>query len=329
MKMKILGTGSYLPKKTISSEQMEKDLSLPKGSILKQNGVITRHIADQESGETTSQMCAWAAQEALQRANLNAQDIDLIIFASAGPEQAIPDTAPLVQNKLGLGSSGITCFSVHSTCLSVLTALDISAHFIAAKRYRCILIVSCEIPSTSINPEDDKTYALLGDAAAAVIVGATPDDESSVVHNIHFSTFGEAALLTEVRGCGTRYHPNASHVTSLDNTFRMNGGALLKFALRKANLVLEKIWPGLSKSCDGIDVVITHQPSKIGLTAFARYFKSEKTVFTLEKYGNCVSVSLPLTLHEAIITGRLKRGDKTLLFGTGAGLTIAGIVLSY
>lgn len=329
MDMKILGTGRYLPRKKLSSKQMEIDRSLPQGSIVSQHGVAFRHVADQEQGETTSQMCAWAAQEALQRAGLSETDIELIIFASAGPEQAIPDTAPLVQEKLGLGDSGIPCFSVHSTCLSSLTALDISAQFIATKRYQHILIVSCEIPSTSINPSDEKTFALLGDAAAAIIVGPSPEGDSSAVHNVHFSTYGEAALLTEVRGCGTRYHPNAEQVTAMDNTFRMRGSAILKYALRKASVVLEDIWPGLSERSSDIDVFITHQPSEIGLTAFARYFDSEKTVRTLEQYGNCVSVSLPLTLHEAIVTGKLNRGDKTLLFGTGAGLTIAGMVLTY
>ena len=329
MHTKILGTGLYLPKKVVLSTELEQQLGLDAGSIQKSNGVEKRHFADLSNGETTSQMAAWALLDALKRTEWTPQDLDLIVFASAGPEQGIPDTAPLIQDKIGLGHSGCACFSVHSTCLSALTALDIAAGFLELGRHQRIAIVSAELSSLSINPNDPKTYTLFGDAAVAILVERTPDGEASRIHNSHFVTFGEAALLTEVPGCGTRRHPNDPSLTFADNTFRMKGREILRYSLQRAPAVLGDIWPSLPNGSEDIDIIIPHQPSRIGMNAFARYLPPDKTISTLADYGNCVSASLPLTLHSAIESGRLQRGDKALLFGTGAGLTIAGMVLTF
>ena len=329
MNVQILGTGTYLPQRICTSSELEKELGLPSGFVEKRNGVRTRHIADQSKGETTSQMCAWAAEKALFEANLSKEKLDLIIFASAAPEQALPDTAPLVQAKLGLGESGIPCFSVHSTCLSFLTAFDIASTFISAGRYKNVLIVCCELSFTSIDPADPKTYTLFGDAAAAAVLGPTQEGYESEILRTHFSTFGSAAKLTEVRGCGTMLHPNNPKTTFADNTFRMKGKEILRYSLKKAPVVFERIWPGLSKGVDDFDIIVPHQPSKVGMMAMSRFLPPEKTIETLTEYGNCVSVSLPLTLDKAIKSGRLTRGGRCLMFGTGAGLTIAGTAFVY
>ena len=104
---------------------------------------------------------------------------------------------------------------------------------------------------------------------------------------------------------------------------------MLKFALSKSTEILDQIWPNLHQNTDAFDHIITHQPSRIGLLAFQKFFPKEKTITTLHKYGNCVSVSLPLTLHEAIASNRLQRGDQTLLFGMGAGLSFGGMALRF
>lgn len=329
MRVKILGTGKYLPKRCIHNVELEKALGWKEGSILKRDGVLTRYRAHTERGECPSSMGAWAAEQAIGASGLDKNDVDLIIYASATAEQAIPDTAPLVQAKLGLGDSGIPCFSLHSTCLSFLNALDVAASFIQGQRYRHVLIVCCEISSTSLNPKDDKTIALFGDAAAAVLLGPTPDGEKSQIHHIHFSTFGSAAKLTQVKGGGAAQHPNNPTTRYEDNTFQMNGRELLRQALSRGPAALEKIYPGLSTNTDTIELFIPHQPSRVGMLALKRYFAPEKTIHTLQEYGNCVSASLPLSLHEAIHQKRLKRNDRTLLFGTGAGFSIGGIILDY
>ena len=327
MRIQIKSTGRYLPQRVVTSGELEVELGLEEGFIASRNGVVSRHVADTARGETTAQMCAWAAEDALERAEMTRDELDLIIFASAGPEQAIPDTAPFVQTALGLGDSGVTCFSVHSTCLSFLSALDVASCMIECGRYRNVLIVCCEISSLSVNPQDPKTYTLFGDAAAAAIVSPTPEGEASEILRAHFSTFGEAARFTEVPGFGTARHPNHVENSFEHYTFRMDGREVLRYSLREAPAALEKIWPGLSSSCDDFDIIIPHQPSLVGMKALGRYLDPEKTIETLSCYGNCVSVSLPLSIDEALRSGRAARGQRCLLFGTGAGLTIAGMSL--
>ena len=327
MRVQIRATGRYLPKRVLTSAELEEQLGLEVGLTSSRNGVQTRHVADPGAGETTVQMAAWAAEDALERAQMSRDELDLIIFASAGPAQAIPDTAPFVQEALGLGDSGVTCFSVHSTCLSFLSALDVASCMIECKRFENVLIVCSEVSSLSINPADPKTYTLFGDAAAAAIITRAPDSSSSEILRAHFSTYGEAARFTEVPGCGTARHPNHPETRFEDHTFRMDGREVLRYSLREAPVALEKIWPGLSESSDDFDWIIPHQPSLVGMRALGRYLNPERTIETLTCYGNCVSVSLPLSLDEALRSGRAQRGQRCLLFGTGAGLTIAGISL--
>lgn len=327
MNVQIRATGHYLPRRGLTGAEVEAELGLEPGSFADRNGVAHRHRADQSAGETTSQMGTWAAEDALQRANMDPSDLDLIVFASAGPEQVVPDTAPFIQQKLGLGNSGITCFSVHSTCLSFLTAIDVVGSLIETGRYRKALIVSSEVSSVAMNPNDPKTYTLFGDGAAAAILTQTPPGESSRILRAHFSTFGEAAGFTQIPGCGTLRHPNIPSTTFADNTFQMDGREVLLYAMRHAPTVLDKIWPGLTQHCDDFEWIVPHQPSLVGMKALTKYFPPEKTIETLSRYGNCVSASLPLSLDHAMRDARVKRGDRCLLFGTGAGLTIAGISL--
>ncbi|MEC7987492.1 MAG: 3-oxoacyl-[acyl-carrier-protein] synthase III C-terminal domain-containing protein, partial [Myxococcota bacterium] len=272
---------------------------------------------------------AWATEAALNQAGYTADMLDLIIFASAGPEQGLPDTAPLIQAKLGLGSSGIACFSVDSTCLSFITAMDIASCFLAQGRYKRIAIVCSEIASVSLDPNDEKTFTLFGDAATSVILERTPLGEKSAIQNVHFSTFGDGAAYTQVRGCGTKQHANNSSTTFTDNTFMMRGRELLLFTMRVAPTVLNSIWPGLREGLNDIALVMPHQPSRVGMQVFSRYFPEDKMIKTLAEYGNCVSVSLPLALHFAIQNKRLNRGDRALLIGTGAGVSIGGVVFDY
>ena len=123
--VKITGTGQYLPEKIVSSTMLEEQLGLANGFITHRNGVATRHVADQTLGETSSGMAAKAAEMAIQNAGCNPEDLDLIVYASASPEFGLPDTAPLVQEKLGLGRSGIACFSIDSPFLLIASPIEL------------------------------------------------------------------------------------------------------------------------------------------------------------------------------------------------------------
>jgi len=325
--LKIIGLGRYLPERVVPSREVEVLCGLPAGWIERRSGVRERRWA---GGETSSFMGAQAAREAVAEAGLALTDIDLILNASGTPEQAIPDGGPLIQRQLGLGQSGIAALSVHATCLSFLAAIDLSANLLATGRYHRILIVTSEIGSVGINFKEPESASLIGDAAAAVVVVRTPQGEASAVHAARFETYGDGADHTAIRGGGSRRPPNHPDTRPEDNLFHMNGPEVLRLALAHSAQFLEKLRPGLSHGLGAIKLVVPHQPSKVGLRAMQMFgWPAAQTVMTLDRLGNCVAASLPSTLYEAVRGGRIQRGEELLLVGTGAGLSIGGVILTF
>ena len=325
--VKIAGLGRYLPERVVSNSEVEQRCGLPTGWIKQRTGVLERRWVWQESNAF---MAAQAAQEAIENAELTATDIDLIINASGTQQQSIPDGGPLLQRELGLGSSGIPSFTVHATCLSFLVALEVAANFLVTGRYRNILISSAEIASRGINFKEPESAALLGDAAAAAVVTQTPDDGAAAIHAFHFETYGKGADLAEVRGGGTRKHPNQPYTTADDNLFSMNGPQLLKLTHQHSADFLERLQPGLSRGLGGIQQVIPHQASMLGLRLLNRFgWPQEKVAISLDTLGNTVAASIPVTLYQTVQNKQVQRGDKILLIGTGAGLSLGGAILAY
>lgn len=327
--LKILGMGRYLPQRVVPSAEVEILCKLPPGWVERRAGVRERHWVDGVT-ETASFMGAQAAKQAVTEAGLTLDDIDLILNASGTPEQAIPDGGPLIQRQLGLGDSGISAFSVHATCLSFLAALDLSANLLVTGRYHNILIVSSEIGSVGINPNEPESACLMGDAAvAAVVTRAAPGDSSALLAS-RLETYGAGADLTAIFGGGTRRHPNRAAATPAENLFHMDGPQVLRMAVKYAPGFLERLRPGLSRGLTSVSLVTPHQPSLMGIRVMEGFgWPSDRIVVTLDRYGNCVAASLPLTLYEAIHTDRLQRGQEVLLVGTGAGLSIGGVILRY
>jgi 3-oxoacyl-[acyl-carrier-protein] synthase-3 len=325
--IKIIGFGRYLPPRIVQSAELETLFSLPQGWIERRNGVRERRWV---TSETSSFMAAEAAREALDEAGLKPEQLDLIINASGTAEQAIPDTSALIQRQLGLGGSGIPAITVNNTCLSFITALDVAATYLAADRYRNILIASADISSCGINPKEPESATLVGDAAAAVVVTRSGDGESSAMHHTHFRTYGDGAYLTTIMGGGSARHPAQANHDQADDLFHMDGSAILRMVRGLDAAFLETLCAGLSTSLLDIDLVIPHQASKVGLLLLQRYGWPESRIMqTIEWLGNCVAASIPATLYQAARDGRFNRGDKLLLVGTGAGLSIGGLVLTY
>lgn len=325
--LKVLGLGHHVPSRVVPSSELESRLGLKEGWIAKKQGVRQRHWVQDE---TNSSMGAAAAREALRDAGLEPADLDLIVNASGSQEQAIPDGGALIQRQLGLGDSGIAAFSVHATCLSFLVAMDVAASFLATGRYRRILVVSSEIASHALNFDQTESSTLFGDGAAAAVVGKTPDGEASCLHAARFETYGEGAYFTQVAGGGTRRHPNDPKTEPSDNLFYMDGPAVFAMAVKHAPGFLERLQPGLSKGLGEIKIAVPHQASKLALEAHRFYgMKRNQVARTIDHYGNVIAASIPLTLHETVREGRIERGDKILMIGTGAGLSIGGMILTY
>jgi 3-oxoacyl-[acyl-carrier-protein] synthase-3 len=171
---------------------------------------------------------------------------------------------------------------------------------------------------------------LFGDGAAAAVVGRTPEGEASCVHAARFESYGDGADLTRIAGGGSRRHPNRPDVRPEENLFQMEGPAVYKMAFKLSPPFLERLFAGVDGGLDSLDLVVPHQASKLALEGHRLVgIPMEKVVRTIDHLGNCVGASIPLTLYEAIRQGRLQRGQRVLLAGTGAGLTLGGVVLTY
>jgi 3-oxoacyl-[acyl-carrier-protein] synthase-3 len=326
--LRIAGLGAALPRTIVSSADIEARLGLRSGWIEATHGVRERRAADPALGETAPALGATAAREALEEAGIDHAEVDLVLNASGTPAQTIPDGGPLLQRALGLGDSGVPCFSVHATCLSFVVALDVAAQWLTLGRARNVLVVSSEVARCGLSDEDPDTASLFGDGAAAAVVTRPPEGSDSALERFLFQTWGEHADLAAIPGGGTLRHPNAPGSRPRDATFHMNGPALLRATMRHLPGFLDALLDGPDRH--GLDLVVPHQASRHGLMVAERAgFPPDRIARTLETLGNVVAASIPLTLHAAARAGRVRRGDRVLLVGTGAGLSIGGALLRW
>lgn len=326
--IRIAGTGYYLPERRVTSSELEEQLQLSPGWIERVTGVRERRAAQNES---SSEMAAAAAQIALENAGLQASDLDAIVGASAIPQQAIPCTAVYVQRQLKLGESGCACFDINSTCLSFYNALHTVAHMVAAGVYNTVLIFSSEITRLGLNPHEPESSVLFGDAAAAVIITRSqPSQRSALLHGA-MRTYGKGSELTRILGGGSLHHPNNPTTTPEMNMFNMDGPGVFRMAIKQLGPFLNDFFEQIPWQRSEVDALVPHQASGFGLKQLSSRlgFTSEQVIINLATRGNCIAASTPLALAESVESGRIKRNDRVLLLGTGAGLSLSAIALIY
>jgi 3-oxoacyl-[acyl-carrier-protein] synthase-3 len=326
--VKIAGLGTYLPARSVSSRELEEELKLPAGWVERATGIRERRRAGRES---SVEMAALAARQAVRAADVALEQIDLVLSASTSRQQLIPCTAVFVQRELGLPDGTSFCFDVDATCLSFLVALDVAARFVAAGAYRNVLIVSSERSQWTLDPAEPESSVLMGDGAAAAVVTASKPGEASGVWHSAFATHSSGADLTRCEGGGTLHHPNDPGTTPDMNRFHMDGRAIYRMASRVLGPFLDDFFDHLGWDRAIVDAVVPHQASRPGVELLTRRFgfRPEQLVLNLATRGNCVAASLPLALAEAVHAGRIRRGQRVCLLGTGAGLTLGAIALTF
>ncbi|HZU68316.1 MAG TPA: ketoacyl-ACP synthase III [Ktedonobacteraceae bacterium] len=327
--IKMAGLGWYLPGRRVTNAELEERLGIPADWIERATGVRERRYVS--ACETAVSMGAAAAHMALRHAGLEVHDIDAIIGASSAPHQAIPCTAALLQRELGAPEGASACFDINATCLSFLFALQTAAHLVAADIYRTVLICSTEIASRSLNPQERESAVLFGDGAAAAIITRSQLGEESAFCHACFETHSSGADLTEITGGGTHHHPNDPETIPEMNMFHMRGPAIFRQAALLMEPFLERFFAASDWERGQIDAVIPHQASRHAIEQLSKRFgfSSDQLILNLTLRGNCVSASIPLALAEAVYDGRIRRGDRILLVGTGAGLTLGAVSLIY
>jgi 3-oxoacyl-[acyl-carrier-protein] synthase-3 len=295
------------------------------GWTLAASGVEKRYVSD---GEPSSQMAAQAVQRALDQAGLDLSEIDALVSVSGTMQQPIPSTGALIAAELGV-KDGLLAFDVNATCLGFLVGLDLVAGQIALGRYERVVLVAAEVASVGLNWKQKESAALFGDGAVAVVIGKGVEG-SSHLRASHFETYPEGAEYCRIQGGGTKLH---AQLHSADRheayLFDMNGPKLFKLVARKLPRFIDQLLDKAGMALDDIDLVIPHQASQSGLQIMRRRLgiPSEKYFVNVQNQGNVIAASIPLALHDAYAQGRIKRGDKVMLLGSSAGVSLGGLIL--
>ncbi len=322
MRVKITNAALSVPPLVETAEEVAGRCGVDVNWVLSRVGVRRRHVAVDRHVE---RLGAAAAREAL----ASGPPPDLVINASLTPRQAIPDSSVFLLRELGL--RGVPGFTIHGTCLSFLVALHTASTLISAGAYRRVLIVSAEIASVGRDWKHPESAALFGDGAAAAIVEPTPAGEPSELLGFAMETYPEGAEFTQIRGGGVVRHPNDADTRPEDHLFEMNGPAIYRLGRPLVGTLLARVYAsaGLSGPED-VDLVVPHQASGLALASLRRYgFAKERVVNIIADYGNCIAASIPMALAHAHREGRLKRGDRVLVLGTGAGFSMAAAALRW
>jgi 3-oxoacyl-[acyl-carrier-protein] synthase-3 len=324
----IAGLAASLPAQAVSSAQLEAELDLPPGWVEQRTGIRERRRA--EPGQTVLDLAEPAARQAIAQARCPDEQLRLLVAASTGRYQFLPCTAALLQQRLKLPEGRAFAFDVDATCLSFLVGLQVASHWLARDGQGAALVVSSEISRYSLNPREPESYVLIGDGAAAAVLQPAAGNRSAL-HGALFATHPSGADFTHFRGGGTHHHPNDPHTHADMNLFHMNGPAVFKMALKLVPAFMQQVLATLNWTPDSIDAVVPHQASAPGVELLVSRcgFRREQIVSNLATRGNCIAASIPIALSEAVASGRIQRGDRVLLCGTGAGLSLGAVGLTY
>jgi 3-oxoacyl-[acyl-carrier-protein] synthase-3 len=327
--VKLIATGKYMPSKMVTDAEMDLRLGVPEGWVRKKTDVLRRYFAEDE---TAAEMGAQAAYAALEQAGLSFADIDCLVCTSGTMEQPIPCTAALIQKAMGEQQSGVPCFDINSTCLSFVTGLDVLSYMVHAGRYRRVLLVATEIASKGLNWNQKESAALFGDGAAAVIIEQSAEGDASRILHASMKTYSSGAQLSEIRGGGSRRHASEYKAASAeDYLFDMNGEGVFRMASKLLPSFVGEMLQQTGDHMRDFSLVIPHQGSAMAMRLLRRKLgiSEEQMMVITPDHGNVIAASIPMGLHEAIKQGRMKRGDRVMLLGTSAGLSLGGVILDY
>ncbi len=318
---KVLGTGGYLPDEIRTNDQISETVDTSDSWIIERTGIKSRRIAAPH--ETAASMAEIAARQALEAANCDPSEIDLIIVATGTPEYIYPSTACLLQQRLG--SKNAAAFDIQAACSGSIYALSVVDQFIKSGAAKKALIVGSEICSRIVDWSDRGTCILFGDGAGALVIGAS--DEAGVL-STHIHADGEFEDLLYCR------NPQASTVNEQDEVngfINMRGNEVFKVAVNTLGRIVDETLEANNMAKEEIDWLVPHQANIRIIMATAKKLKMsmDQVVVTLEHQGNTSSASVLLAFNEAVRDGRIKRGQVVLLEAFGAGFTWGSALIKY
>ncbi|HCH49789.1 MAG TPA: 3-oxoacyl-ACP synthase [Proteus sp.] len=317
MYTKILGTGSFLPVQVRTNADLEKMVDTSDEWIVSRTGIHERRIATEE--ETVAVMGAGAAENALEMAGINKQDIGLIIVATTSGSHAFPSAACQIQNALGIADC--VAFDVAAACSGFVYALSIADQFIKTGSVKHALVIGADRLSHALDPNDRGTIILFGDAAGAVVVGASQEPGIVSTHLHSDGRFGELLALP--------YQDRENQDASAYVT--MAGNEVFKVAVRELAHIVDETLEKNNLDKSELDWLVPHQANLriISATAKKLDMTMDKVVVTLDRHGNTSAASVPTALDEAVRDNRIQRGQLILLEAFGGGFTWGSALIRF
>jgi 3-oxoacyl-[acyl-carrier-protein] synthase-3 len=313
----IIGTGHSYPSGVLTNADLEKLVDTSDDWITTRTGIKQRHKA--ADNEYTSQFGTLAARQALERAQLKAEDIDIILCATTTPDQIMPSTGALIQAQIG--ATNAAGMDIFAACSGFLYGLTMVESMIRTGQIRYALVIGAEVLTKYVDYTDRSTCVIFGDGAGAAILGAVPEDKGVLATKIRSDGRYEEQLYAP--GGGTKM--GTSHQTIDDGMhyFKMKGNELFKVAVRSMTEVSTEILEKAGYATDDVDLVIPHQANqRITDAVRSRLGIAEEKVYSnIAEHGNTSSASIPIALDECVEAGRINEGDLVLMTAFGGGAT--------
>jgi 3-oxoacyl-[acyl-carrier-protein] synthase III len=319
---RIAGTGSYLPEKVLTNEDLAKFVDTSDEWIASRTGIRERHVAAE--GETTGDLGYHAAVRALEAAGVDAKELDLIIVGTTTPDLIFPSTACLIQHRIG--ADGCPAFDVNAACSGFVYALTVADKFIRSGAAKTALVIGSETLTRMVDWSDRTTCVLFGDGAGAVVLKA--DAETGILSTHMHADGGKKELLWNPVGVSVGFKPGEENAGVRIN---MSGNDVFKYAVKALDSVVEETLQANGLDRHAIDWLIPHQANLriIEATAKRLDMPMERVIVTVDKHGNTSSGSVPLALDEAVRSGKVQRGQLVLLEAFGGGFTWGSALLRY
>jgi 3-oxoacyl-[acyl-carrier-protein] synthase III len=313
----VAGVGSALPKRQVSNAELAKQVDTTDEWIVERTGIRNRYIAD--AGETTATLAHDAALKALEHAGMNAGDIDLIVLATATPDQTFPSSATKVQAMLGINDC--IAFDVHAVCTGFLYALTVADSMIRSGSAETALVIGSETFSRILDWEDRATCVLFGDGAGALVLKAEQSERGILSTKLHADGRHNELLFVD----------GGPSTTQTVGKLRMKGREVFRHAVVNLAQVLNEVLESAGLQSADVDWVVPHQANARILDATARKLglPAEKVVVTVDRHANTSAASVPLAFDTAVRDGRIKRGDLIILEAMGGGFTWGAAALRY
>ncbi len=309
---RIIGTGSYLPPKKLSNNDLEKILDTSDEWIITRTGIKERRIVEEE---TTCDLAKIAANNALESAGINASDLDLIILATTTPDKIFPATATMLQTAIG---ASCPAFDLQSVCSGFIFALTTAEQYIKTGAANKVLVVGSETLSRIVDWKDRSTAILFGDGAGAVVLSG--DNQTGILHS---KLFSDGKYLSSLQ-------VSNNHINET-GFIEMAGNEVFKIAVSRLSSLAEETLKECKMKTEELDWMVPHQANIRIISAVAKRIKTpmDKVVVTLDKHGNTSAASIPLALDTAVRDGRIKKGDKLLFEGIGGGFSWGSVLVQF